>query len=121
MYQTYLECRAEAALVQFRSLVTGKPVEPAPATAAANAPQLHRLDFFFRYEFLVFHIYTPNLSQVRASGVSIATVERVESKVVFHATSAKVQSEILDSTYVIWPGGSCTLRGGSENVRSGIT
>ena len=104
VYQTYLEHGAEAALVQFRSSVTGKQVEPVPSTAAAKAPQPHRLDFFFRYEFLVFHIYTPNLSQVRASGVSIATVEGVESKGVFHATSAKVQSEILGCTHVIWPG-----------------
>jgi pimeloyl-ACP methyl ester carboxylesterase len=104
IYQTYLEHGAEAALVQFRSSVTGKPVESLPETAEAKVPKPHRLDYFFRYEFLVFHIYTPNLRMIRTSGVSIATVEGEDSSGVFHATSAKVQSEILRCTHVIWPG-----------------
>ncbi|MCJ1301137.1 hypothetical protein MMC08_003936 [Hypocenomyce scalaris] len=104
VYQTYLEHGAEAALVQFRSGVTGKPAEPVPATDSSKAPQPHRLDYFFRYEFIVFHIYTPNLTRIRASDVFIATVEGVESKGVFHAKSAQVQSEILGCTHVTWPG-----------------
>ena len=105
IYHTYLEQGAETALVHFRSSVTGKPIETAPAgAAAAKAPEPHRLDYFFRYEFLVFHIYTPNLHRIRTSGVPIATAEGEESKGVFHATSARVQSEILHCTHVIWPG-----------------
>ena len=104
VYQAYLEYGAETALAQFRSSVAGKPVEPVSEIAVAKAPEPHRLDFFFRYEFLVFHIYTPNMHQIRISGVPIATVEGEESKGVFHATSAQVQSEILRCTHVIWPG-----------------
>lgn len=104
VYQTYLEHGAEAALVQFRAAVSGKPAESVIKMSAPKSPQPHRLDYFFRYEFLVFHIYTPNLTLVRASGVPIATVEGLESKGVFHATSAQVQSEILGCTHVIWPG-----------------
>ena len=107
VFQTYLDQGAEAALRQFRSSITGQPAELSPLDAAniqQGAPP-HRLDYFFRYEFLIFIIYTPNLSQVRASGIPIATVEGVESNGVFHATSAQVQSRILKCRHVVWPGG----------------
>ena len=105
VFQTYIEKGAEAALQHFRSSITGTPSPPSPAEVpkVEQAPS-HRLDYFFRYEFLIFIIYTPNLSRVRASGVPIATVEGVESKGVFHATSAQVQSEILNCRHVVWPG-----------------
>lgn len=104
VHQTYLEKGAEAALQVFRSSVTGEPVKlPLVEAAAKDAPP-HRLDYFFKYEFLIFIIYTPNLLRIRDSGVPIATVEGVESKGVFHATSAQIQSAILRCRHVVWPG-----------------
>ena len=112
--QTYEKKGAEAALAQFRAKVWEKPTGPTSSTnqgrvelaeeqlKKSQAP--HKLDFFFKYEFLVFHIYTPNLNQCRATGVPIATVEGVESKGVFHAKSAQIQSEILNCRHVVWPG-----------------
>ena len=102
VHQTYLEMGTEAAFQVFRASVTGEPVQLLQK-AAKDAPP-HRLDFFFKYEFLILIIYTPNLLRIRDSDVPIATVEGVESKGVFHATSAKVQSEILRCQHVVWPG-----------------
>ena len=103
VHQTYLEKGAEAAFQVFRSSITGEPVKlPLPEAAEDSAP--HRLDYFFKYEILIFVIYTPNLLRIRDSGVPIATVEGVQSKGVFHATSAQVQSEILRCRHVVWSG-----------------
>ena len=104
VFQTYLEKGAEAALRVFRASVSGKPIEPTPDVAVdPNAPP-HRLEYFFRYEFIMFMTYTPNLSLVKAFGVPVATVEGVGSKGVFHAISAQVQSEIMGCRHVVWSG-----------------
>ena len=107
VYQTYLEKGAEAALRVFRASVSGKPVEPDPAPGAAvdpNAPP-HRLEYFFKCEFIIFMTYTPNLSLVKANGVPAATVQGVESKGVFHAVSSEMQAEIMGCHHVVWSGG----------------
>lgn len=105
VFESYMEKGAAAALEQFRASIRETPAEP-PHSDAAKDQQVapHRLDYFFRYEFLIFITYTPNLSQVRASRIPIATVEGVESKGVFHATSAQIQSKILKCRHVVWPG-----------------
>lgn len=106
VYEAYIANGAAAALRKFRASVSGKPEEQVdPEVLEREQDTPHRLDYFFRHEFLVFMIYTPNLDLVRASGVPIATVEGTESKGVFHAISGQIQSEILKCTHVIWPGG----------------
>ena len=109
--QTYEENGAEAALAKFRAglsekliSVRGKERIETTEQPSKTMEAPHKLDYFFKYEFLVFHVYTPSLSQCRASGVPIATVEGEESKGVFHATSAQIQSEILGCSHVVWPG-----------------
>ena len=104
VFQTYIEKGAEAALRVFRASVSGKSVEPAPAEPLDPKAPPHRLEYFFKYEFIMFMTYTPNLSMVKASGVPVATVEGVESKGVFHAISAQVQSEIMGCRLVVWSG-----------------
>lgn len=105
VYDTYMANGAEAALRKFRASVSGKPEEQVdPEVLERERDTPHRLEYFFRYEFLIFMTYTPNLDLVRASGVPIATVEGVESKGMFHATSARVQSEILKCMHVVWSG-----------------
>ena len=109
--QTYEESGAEAALEKFKAGLLKKLVpvnggereKPTEQSSRIVEPS-HKLDYFFKYEFLVFHIYTPNLNQCRVSGVPIATVEGKESKGIFHATSAQVQSDILGCRHVVWPG-----------------
>ena len=106
--QTYEESGAEAALKEFRAglskkLISVQGKERTEQPSRTVRPP-HKLDYFFKYEFLVFHIYTPNLNQCRASGVPIATVEGEESKGVFHASSAQVQSDILGCRHMVWPG-----------------
>ena len=120
IYQTYLEHGAEIALLQFRSSVTGKPEDPVPNTPALKAPESHHLDFFFRYEFLVFHIYTPNLRKVRNSGVTVATVEGEESKGVFscHISTGTVGNIALYACHMAR--GSRSVRDRSDNVCSRI-
>ncbi|KAI5458346.1 Alpha/Beta hydrolase protein [Mariannaea sp. PMI_226] len=105
VFQTYLEKGAEAALRAFRASVSGTPVEPAPADRPTdpNAPP-HRLEYFFKYEFIIFMTYTPNMSAVKANGVPVVTVEGIGSKGVFHAVSAKIQSDILGCRHVVWSG-----------------
>ena len=106
VFQTYMEKGAEAALQLFRSSITGKPVEPSPSNVFETVqPAPHRLDYFFRYEFIIFITYTPNLRLIRDCGIPIATVQGLESRGVFHARSAEVQSEILKCLHVVWPGG----------------
>jgi pimeloyl-ACP methyl ester carboxylesterase len=105
VFQIYLEKGAQAALQVFRASVSGKEPEAVPSDVATDiTSQTHRLDYFFRHEFLVFITYTPNLHMVKASKVPIATVEGVESKEAFHAVSARVQSEILGCHHVVWSG-----------------
>ena len=106
VFDTYIAKGAEAALRHFRSSITGKPEEvkmPENFTTQSEPP--HRLEYFFRYELIMFVTYTPNLDLIRVSGVPIATVQGLESKGVFHATSAQVQSEILECLHLVWPGG----------------
>jgi len=104
VFQTYLEKGAEAALRVFRASLSGKTPEPTlDGPVDPNAPP-HRLEYFFRYEFIVFMTYTPNLSRVKACGVPVATAEGIGSKGVFHAISAQVQSEMMDCRHVVWSG-----------------
>lgn len=105
VFQTYLEGGAEAALRTFRASVSGNQVEPAPPKVPMdpNAPP-HRLEYFFKYEFVIFMVYTPNLGAVKANGVPVATVEGIGSKGMLHAVSSKVLSEILGCRHVVWSG-----------------
>jgi hypothetical protein len=49
----------------------------------------HPLDYFFAYEFLTFHLFVPNLAEIRASSVSISTVKGIESGDIFYARVAR--------------------------------
>ena len=104
VFQTYLDKGAEAAFRAFRASVSGKPSDPAPDVPVDPKAPPHRLEYFFRYEFIVFMTYTPNLSLVKASGLPVATVEGIGSKGVFHAISAQVQSGIMGCRHIEWSG-----------------
>lgn len=112
VYETFLEHGAEAALEVFRAsgagrldpqlkhTYTDRPREP---RAGISRPP-HHLDYFFEYEFIPFHIYTPPLAQVRANGCSVAVVQGAESGDKFYARVTSAQAEAMDSRHIIWPG-----------------
>lgn len=113
VYETFLEKGAEAALRVFRASGAGTldPRLKHTYTDQSRQPdagvprQYHRLNYFFEYEFIPFHIYTPPFSQVRANGGSIAAVEGADSGDKFYARVTELQAEAMSCRHVVWPGG----------------
>jgi pimeloyl-ACP methyl ester carboxylesterase len=121
VFQIYLEQGAEAALRVFRASVSGKEPEPLPSNGAVDVPsQPHRLDYFFRHEFIIFITYTPDLHLVKASRVPIATAEGLQSRGMFHAVSARVQSEILGCLHTVWSGAHAPFVEDAENFATDL-
>lgn len=114
VYRTYIEYGPEAALEVFRASVAGKAIETPPLylsqrrrqpEAETEEEKPHRLDYFFKNEFVVLSIYTPNFAQVQENGVSVVTVEGSDSHEMFYAKAARAQARLLDCRHVVWRGG----------------
>lgn len=108
VYRTYIEYGPEAALETFRASVAGKPVETPLLSSSHQRPpeeKPHRLDYFFKNEFVVLSIYTPNFAQVQENRVSVVTVEGSDSREMFYAKAARAQARLLDCMHLVWRGG----------------
>ncbi|KAL2786094.1 Alpha/Beta hydrolase protein [Aspergillus keveii] len=109
VYRIYLQSGPEAALEAFRETVAGRPIAGPPPSSEVNVRnsevEPHRLDYFLKNEFLVLSIFTPNLEQVKAGRVSVATVEGSASGDMFYAKAARAQAEVLGCPHFVWDGG----------------
>ena len=113
VYEKFLDDGAEAALQTFRASGAGildpqlkHTYTDRPRKPQSSLPrQPHRLDYFFEYEFIPFHIYTPPFPQIKANGVSIAVVEGADSGDKFYARVTRLQAQAMACRHVVWPGG----------------
>ena len=113
VYETFLEKGGEAALQAFRAsgagtldpqlkhIYTDRPREP----NAEASRQPHRLDYFFEFEFIPFHLYTPPFWQIRKNGGSVAVVDGADSGDQFYVRANKFSAEVMRSRHMVWPGG----------------
>lgn len=60
--------------------------------------------FFFRYEYLIFGLYTPDLDRVRKNKVLIAVAKGTESKDAWYARTVDRQAEIIRFPALEFPG-----------------
>ncbi|KAL3483968.1 Alpha/Beta hydrolase protein [Aspergillus germanicus] len=109
VYRIYLQSGPEAALEAFRETVAGRPIAGSPPPSEVNVRnsevEPHRLDYFFKNEFLVLSIFTPNLEQVKTGQISVATVEGSASGDMFYAKAARAQAAVLGCPHFVWDGG----------------
>jgi pimeloyl-ACP methyl ester carboxylesterase len=124
VYSTYIYYGAEAALEVFRASVAGHHVEtPSPPChrPRAHEQKPHRLDYFFKNEFVVLSIYTPNFAQVQANRVSVATIEGSDSGEMFYARAAREQAAMLGCQHLIWHGGHNVFQTNPEEFVADIS
>ncbi|EXJ86907.1 hypothetical protein A1O3_03861 [Capronia epimyces CBS 606.96] len=99
LFDLYRRQGAQAAFQSFRTEMRGYENSP-----PLSLPHPDNLEKFWRYEFLQFTIYCPDLTRIVRNGVSIGVAAGLKSADAFYARTTFPQAEILQCPRFEFPG-----------------